>query len=227
MPTVAATEHTFTREVLEEKLPVLVDFWAAWCAPCRMVAPVLEELSEQLAGRLKIVKVDVDASPALSSRLRIQSIPTLMLFKGGQPVQAAQGALPKAQLSALLERWLPELAGPVIDVATLAKRRAEYRVLDLRRPEDFARSHLYGAECVEPSGLEARLRELGPDSKVVLVCRTGELSRAEAVKLSDEGFAVSALDKGLLEWEGAGHPTYSNKEEDALKAGSSGGAGPS
>lgn len=227
MPTVTATEHTFEREVLQEPLPVLVDFWAAWCAPCRMVAPVLEELSEELAGRLKIVKLDVDASPALSARLRIQSIPTLMLFKGGQPVQVAQGALPKAQLVALLERWLPELKGPVLDVPALVERRAQYRVLDLRRPEDFVRSHLLGAECVQVSELEAKLVELGEKTPVVLVCRTGEVSRAEAQRFAERGFAVQALEKGLLEWEGAGQPTYSNKEEEALKATSKGGAAPS
>lgn len=227
MPTVTVTEHTFTSEVLDASLPVLVDFWAAWCAPCRMVAPVLEELSETYAGRVKIAKLDVDAAPTLSSRLRIQSIPTLMLFQGGQPVQVTQGALPKAQLIALLEKWLPELKGPTISVPILAKNLASFRVLDLRRPEDFARSHLLGSECVDPSALEARLKELGAQTKVVLVCRTGEQSVSEAQKYSQRGYAVSALEKGLLEWEGAGQPTYNNKEEEALREASKGGSTPS
>ena len=226
MTTVTATEHTFTREVLEEQLPVLVDFWAAWCAPCRMVAPVLEELSQELAGRLKIVKVDVDAAPALASRLRIQSIPTLMLFRGGQPAQVTQGALPKAQLVAMLEKWLPELAGPVIRVAELAKSIARYRVLDLRRPEDFARSHLRGSQCVEPAQLEAKLESLGKQTAVVLVCRTGEVSLPEAKRLVALGYPVVALEKGLLEWEGSGQVTVSNKEEEAERAASEGASEP-
>lgn len=213
MTTVTATEHTFTREVLDETLPVLVDFWAAWCAPCRMVAPVLEELSDELAGRLKIVKVDVDGAPTLASRLRVQSIPTLMLFQGGKPVQAMQGALPKAQLVAQLERWLPELKGPTISVAELAKALTSYQVFDLRRPEDFSRSHLRGAKCVAPTDLGARLAELGQKTKVVLVCRTGEVSLEQAKKLAALGHGVVALEKGLLEWEGSGQPTYSDKEE--------------
>jgi thioredoxin 1 len=218
MTTVTVTEHTFVREVLESPLPVLVDFWAAWCAPCRMVAPVLEELSEQFSDRLKIAKVDVDAAPALSSRLHVQSIPTLMLFRGGQPTQVTQGALPKAQLITLLEKWVPELKGPLIDVATLAQSLDKHRVLDLRRPEDFARSHLAGSECVDPAELEARLGELGKRTSVVLVCRTGEISRAEAQRLAGLGYSVTALEKGLLEWEGAGKSTLSNKEEEALAA---------
>lgn len=94
--TVNANETTFEEEVINSELPVLVDFWAAWCGPCRAVAPVLEELSEEKAGQLRIVKVDIDENPALAQKYGIQSIPNMILFKDGKPVHQIVGAVPKA-----------------------------------------------------------------------------------------------------------------------------------
>ncbi len=102
---VTADDATFSRE-LDAPVPVLVDFWAPWCGPCRMVGPVLEELASELAGKLKVVKVNVDASPMAAGTHRVQSIPTLILFKDGRPVEQVVGALPK---QALLERLAPHL----------------------------------------------------------------------------------------------------------------------
>lgn len=103
---VDADASTFGREVREAPLPVLVDFWAAWCGPCRMIAPALEELSRDLAGRLKIVKVDVDQSPVLAARNDARSIPTLLLFKDGEVVERTMGAQPKAALRRMVEPHL-------------------------------------------------------------------------------------------------------------------------
>ncbi|HIK57092.1 MAG TPA: thioredoxin [Synechococcales cyanobacterium M55_K2018_004] len=102
----AVTDSTFKQEVLESELPVLVDFWAPWCGPCRMVAPVVDEIAEQYAGQVKVVKVNTDENPSVASQYGIRSIPTLMIFKGGQRVDMVVGAVPKSTLSNTLEKHL-------------------------------------------------------------------------------------------------------------------------
>lgn len=95
---VHVTDATFEQEVLQSELPVLVDFWAAWCGPCRMVAPILDKLAGEFAGKVKIAKVDVDANPGVSGAFQIMSIPTLMFVKQGKIVGQAAGAAPEAAL---------------------------------------------------------------------------------------------------------------------------------
>ena len=96
------TETNFETEVLESEQPVLVDFWAEWCAPCYMVAPILDEIAKERDGDLRLVKVNIDEHPGLAQRYGIQSIPTIMLFKGGEPTAAALGAQPKQTLEKAL-----------------------------------------------------------------------------------------------------------------------------
>jgi thioredoxin 1 len=92
------TESTFEAEVLASETPVLVDFWAGWCGPCHAVAPVLDEIAGERAGELRLVKVNIDEEPGLAARYGILSIPTMILFKGGEPAAAALGAQPKRML---------------------------------------------------------------------------------------------------------------------------------
>ncbi|MDY0231899.1 MAG: thioredoxin [Candidatus Saccharicenans sp.] len=103
---IPATDSNFELEVLKSELPTLVDFWAPWCGPCLMVAPVLEEIADLYAGQLKVVKVNVDDNPILSSSYQIMSIPTLILFKEGRPVDSVIGALTKNQLISFLTKHL-------------------------------------------------------------------------------------------------------------------------
>ncbi len=101
------TDTSFRDEVLTSELPVLVDFWAPWCGPCRLVAPVVAALADQYAGQVKVVKLNTDDNPDVASQYGIRSIPTLMLFQAGQPIDRVVGAVSKATLVTTLEKHLP------------------------------------------------------------------------------------------------------------------------
>jgi thioredoxin 1 len=105
--TVAVTDSSFEQEVLQSSVPVLVDFWAEWCGPCRVLAPTIDQLSVEYAGKLKVVKVDVDANIEISSRYGIMSIPTVMVFKDGHAVEKIVGALPKPVLLSKIQPHIP------------------------------------------------------------------------------------------------------------------------
>jgi thioredoxin 1 len=104
-PTIEINEANFEGEVLQSNQPVLVDFWADWCGPCKMLAPVLDEIATEQAGRVKVAKVDVDANPALAARFGIQSIPTLLYFAGGEVRDRTIGAVSKRAIVSKLEQF--------------------------------------------------------------------------------------------------------------------------
>jgi thioredoxin 1 len=102
----AVTDQSFDSEVLKSATPVLVDFWAAWCGPCRAIAPMVDEIAVEYSGRLKVVKVDVDSSPEVAARYGIRGIPSLFVFKGGRVVEQVIGAVSK---QALVQKIQPHL----------------------------------------------------------------------------------------------------------------------
>jgi thioredoxin 1 len=104
---VQVTDNTFDAEVLKLDIPVLVDFWAEWCGPCKMIAPLLEQIAEEYAGQVKVVKLDVDSSNQTAMQFGIRSIPTLLLFKNGQAVERLVGAMPKDRMLARIRPHLP------------------------------------------------------------------------------------------------------------------------
>jgi len=106
MSTKAVTDASFAQDVLASDKPVLVDFWADWCGPCKMIAPALEEIAEELADRVSIVKMDIMENTGVPGQIGVQSIPLLVLFKDGKPVAQKLGAAPKGQLKGWLESVL-------------------------------------------------------------------------------------------------------------------------
>ncbi|WP_372423842.1 thioredoxin TrxA [Salinarimonas chemoclinalis] len=102
MATVKVTDQSFETDVLKSGEPVVVDFWAEWCGPCRMIGPALEEIAGEMAGKVKIAKINVDENPGIAGQLGIRSIPTLMIFKDGELASQKVGAAPKGDL----QRWI-------------------------------------------------------------------------------------------------------------------------
>ena len=100
------TDSTFDEEIKTSDQPVLVDFWAEWCGPCKMIAPALEEISDELAGQVTIAKMDIMENPEVPSQIGVQSIPLMVLYKNGQPVAQKLGAAPKSQLKGWIESAL-------------------------------------------------------------------------------------------------------------------------
>jgi thioredoxin 1/putative thioredoxin len=200
------TEQDFEAEVLSSELPVLVEFGATWCGPCKVVEPELVALSQEYAGRAKVLTVDIDQSPFLARQLGIQSVPTFLVFHQGRPVSGKAGAMKKAQLAELLEPVLPRPAGALKpkEVAQLAKQR-HISLVDIRPGEVFARAHLPGAVNIPQADVNARIEELlNLPASPVLYCRTGADSKTLAGELAAQGTPVSFLDGGVLGWEGDG-----------------------
>jgi thioredoxin len=208
MPIREVNEREFVSEVLQSELPVLVEFGADWCGPCKTVAPELDALAQELHGQALIVKVDIDRSPMIARELGIQSVPTFAIFHKGRPVGAKAGVQKKEQLRQMLEPLLPRAAGavkPEEAAALLARRRITF--VDTRDPVVWQRVHLPGAKNIPATEVEQRLAELHMlPASPVLYCRSGDITKDLAAKLAAQGVPVSFLEGGLLAWEAASLP---------------------
>lgn len=202
----AVTEQNFEQEILRSELPVLVEFGAEWCGPCKTVAPELEALAHELDGKAKVVSIDIDHAPLLAREMGIQSVPTFVVFHQGRPVNGKVGALRRAQLKELLEPVLPREAGALKpeEVAMLLKQ-GRISLVDTREPAVFQRAHIAGAVNMPIDGIESRLAELHMlPNQPVIYCRAGDLTKDLAAKLAEQGVPVAFLEGGVLGWEAAG-----------------------
>mgnify|MGYP001162091235 CR=1 FL=1 len=199
-------ERTFEREVLMSELPVLVDFTAQWCGPCKTIAPEVEALARELEGKARIVKVDIDKSQMLASQLRIQSVPTFMVFAEGRPVAAKAGALKRAQLRQMLEPFLPRSEGAITPrEAFELHKQGRIVFVDTREALVYRRVHLPGAVNMPIEEIESRLAELHMLAGApVLYCRSGDKTKEMAARLNESGVPVAFLDGGVLAWEAEG-----------------------
>jgi thioredoxin 1/putative thioredoxin len=201
-------ERDFEREVLRSELPVLVDFYADWCGPCKTMEPDVVALAQELEGKAKVVKVNVDRAKVLAQRLRIQSVPTTMVFAQGRLGAAEVGALRKVQLRQMVEPFLPRAEGAIRapEAAELLKQ-GQIALVDTRDPPVFGRMHLPGAVNIPLAEIPSRLAELHMlPAEPVLYDRAGEQTKELAAKLAEEGTPVAFLEGGVLAWEAEGFP---------------------
>lgn len=200
------TEQTFEQEVLRSELPVLVEFGAEWCGPCKMVAPELQALSTELDGKAKIVTVDIDNSPLLARELGIQSVPAFVVFHQGRPVGGRVGAMRKRELRQLVEPFLPRAAGALKpEEAGILAQQGQISLVDTREPAVFRRAHLPGAVNIPLEEIDSRLAELHmlPGAPVVY-CRAGEKTKELVERLGQQGMSLSFIEGGVLGWEASG-----------------------
>ncbi len=202
------TERDFEREVLLSEIPVLVQFTADWCQPCKTIKPEVEAFAKEVEGKVKVVRVDIDKSQILARQLRIQSVPTFMLFVEQRLGDAQVGALGKKQLRAMVEPFLPRSAGALKarELAELMKQGAVVPV-DVRDEAAYGRAHLPGASSMPIDQIESRLAELFMlPGQPVLYDRAGEKAKEVAERMNEAGTPVAFLEGGILAWESEGLP---------------------
>ena len=202
------TEREFEQEVIRSDLPVLIEFTADWCAPCKQIAPEVEAFAEEMRGKVKVVKVDIDKAPVLARELRVQSVPTFMVFAQQRIVDAQVGAIRKKQMRAMVEPYLPRAEG-ALKAPELAEllQTGEVVAVDTRDAAAFARAHIPGASNMALEELEGRLAELHMlPARPVLYCRAGDKTKEMAQRLAEQGLPVAFLEGGLLSWESEAFP---------------------
>jgi thioredoxin len=202
------TERDFEQEVIRSEVPVMLEFTAEWCAPCKQIAPEVEAFAREMEGKAKVVKIDIDKSPVLAQQLRVQSVPTFMVFAEQRIADVVVGAIRKKKMLDMIEPFLPRAAGALkaIEVFQLAKT-GEVIPVDTRDPAAFGRAHLPGAKSMPFEEIEGRLAELHMmTGQPVLYCRAGDKTKVLAEQLAEQGVPVAFLDGGILAWEAEGLP---------------------
>ncbi len=202
----SVTDATFEAEVLRSELPVLVDLYADWCQPCKQLAPVVAQVSEELAGKIKVVKVDVDKNPIVAQTFRAQSIPMLLVIAEGRVVQHHLGVLDKAGLLRLLEPVMPRAAAEVRPEELVAwMTQGKALPVDIRDAASFGRYRIPSAIHIPANELASRTAELQPfDGRIrVLYGRSNE-AQEWSQKLQADGVQVGFLTGGFLHWEADG-----------------------
>jgi thioredoxin len=205
---VTVTERDFEREVVRSEIPVLIEFSAEWCGPCKQIEPDVTAFARDMRDKVKVVKVDIDKSPLLARELRVQSVPTFMLFVDQRIADAQVGALGRKQLDRMVEPFLPRAAGALkpVELAQLL-RQGHVSAVDTREPAAFGRAHLPGAVNIPFDQIEGRLAELHMlPAQPALYCRSGDKTKELAATLAEQGVPVAFLEGGMLAWEADGLP---------------------
>lgn len=208
MSVVVVTEATFESEVLRSEIPVLIDFHADWCQPCKQQTPIVEDVARELQGQIKCVKIDVDKNPRIAGSFRVQSIPQLFVVEAGQVVaQHDQGVADKRAILRLLQPFLPRGANEIKppELAQLLQQKRAVPV-DIRDVMAFGRYRIPGAVSLPAAEVLARSVELQPrDGRLrVLYARSGDEARDLATALEKQGVQVGWLAGGFLHWEADG-----------------------
>ncbi len=205
----AVTDASFEQEVLTSELPVLVDLYADWCQPCKVIAPIVEQIEREYEGRLRVVKVDTDKNPNVSRMFRVQSIPMLVVVAEGRVAGQLVGAVDKQRIVKMIEPVLPRPENEIQtrELAQLIQARQAVPV-DIRDAGVFGRYRIPSAINVPADQLVARARELAPiDGRIrILYGRSTEEAKTAANDLNARGSQVGYLAGGFLHWEADGFP---------------------
>jgi thioredoxin-like negative regulator of GroEL len=206
MPVPVIDEKSFRAEVMQSDLPVLVAFLSDRSGPSQMTLPEVEAAALELEGKARFVKISVERSPQLAQSLRVQAVPTFMVFQKGRPVDAQAGPLRRVQLRAMIEPFLPRAEGSILP-AEMVQLLAQRQVVpvDIREPVVYARAHLPTAVNIPETEIETRLAELHMlAGEPVLYCRSGDKAAALSERLAAQGMPIPFLQGGLLGWEAEG-----------------------
>lgn len=208
MAVLSVTTATFQREVLQSELPVLIDLWAPGFPACRQLSPRVEEVARELDGKLKAVKVNVEENPQIAQMFRATEVPMLVVVVGGRPVNAAKGAITKAEILELVEPHLPgaEDEIPAKELPALIKA-GKVLIVDVRDTGPFQRAHIPGSRNVPGESISLAVQALAMERKpVVLYDRSGGDDVRKAFEaLQQVGLPAAILKGGFLAWESEGY----------------------